>query len=295
MNDHAIELEKIEKRFGRSLVLKQLSLRVPTGSVYALLGHNGAGKSTAIRLMTGQLIPDGGRVKILGADPVRDAMTIRPAIGYVAEDMRLYDFYTVSRLGNFLRGFYPNYDPGLFEHFRRLFRLPADRKIRDFSRGMYTKTTLLTTLCRRPKLLILDDPTLGLDTESRQDFLSGLLDAIPELGCTILISSHLISELEGICDQTGIIRDGQLMVEGAVDSLKASFRRVVMPALVNCPPLPGELAAAANSRTVRCCRAPENLLAEALRQNHIESFEILPVSLEDLAVDLGRSSIDVSA
>ena len=229
MSGYAIEMKGVAKRYGKHCILDGFDLAVPKGAVYALLGNNGAGKSTSIKLMTGQLLADSGKVSVLGLDPVKEAAALRLRLGYVAETERLFDFLTPSELFAFLKHFFPDWSDQRATELLHRFRLPADKKIGSFSRGMYAKTALITVMARRPELVVLDDPALGLDTVSRSDFMTQLIESIQEYEHTILLSSHLISEVEGVCDHAGILRNGKLLYSQDTDSLKSRFRRIRLP------------------------------------------------------------------
>ena len=198
MNEYAIEMKGVAKRYGKHCVLDGFDLAVPKGAVYALLGNNGAGKSTSIKLMCGQLIADSGKISVLGLDPVKEAIALRLRLGYVAETERLFDFLTPPELFAFLKHFFPDWSDRRAAKLMHRFRLPSDKKIGSFSRGMYAKTALITVMARRPELVILDDPALGLDTVSRSDFMTQLIESIQEYEHTILLSSHLIPEVEQV-------------------------------------------------------------------------------------------------
>ncbi len=229
MSGYAIEMKGVAKRYGKHCILDGFDLTVPKGAVYALLGNNGAGKSTSIRLMTGQLLADSGTISVLGLDPVKEATALRLRFGYVAETERLFDFLTPPELFAFLKHFFPDWNDQRATELLHRFRLPADKKIGSFSRGMYAKTALITVMARRPELVILDDPALGLDTVSRSDFMTQLIESIQEYEHTILLSSHLIPEVEGVCDYVGILRNGKLLCSQDTESLKSRFRRIRLP------------------------------------------------------------------
>lgn len=229
MNEYAIEMKGVAKRYGKHCVLDGFDLAVPKGAVYALLGNNGAGKSTSIKLMCGQLIADSGKISVLGLEPVKEAIALRLRLGYVAETERLFDFLTPPELFAFLKHFFPDWSDRRAAELMHRFRLPSDKKIGSFSRGMYAKTALITVMARRPELVILDDPALGLDTVSRSDFMAQLIESIQEYEHTILLSSHLIPEVEGVCDHVGILLNGKLLYSQDTDSLKSRFRRIRLP------------------------------------------------------------------
>lgn len=171
-----IKLDRVTKRFGGQLALDRVSLEVPAGVVFAILGENGAGKSTAIKIMLGLAEAEQGTAKVLGCNSATHGVEIRRRIGYVAERPTLYEWLSVEQIGWFTAGFYPD---GFEAGFRRLaeqFQLPLDKKIRELSKGMKAKVALALAMAHDPELLILDEPTSGLDTLVRREFLESMVD-----------------------------------------------------------------------------------------------------------------------
>ncbi len=277
MNQYAVELNGVCKHYGKKTVLNGLDLKIPRGSVCALLGNNGAGKSTTIRTLVGQLLPDAGEVRVLGLDPVRDAIALKRRIGYVAEAEKLYDFLTLPELFRFLKSFFHDWDDDRATALTRQFELPIDRALGKFSRGMYAKAVLCTVLARRPELLILDDPTLGLDTGSRRELMDQLIATVAEYEVTVLISSHLIPELDGICDWAGILAGGRLLCSEPVEQLRGRFRQLRF-----CAP-PAELP----NEVVRCTVAGETRIVLEQAPTEIPSGATVErMSLEEIFLAL---------
>lgn len=285
MSEDAIIARNLRKAYVRKKeVVKGLDLTVKRGAVYALLGCNGVGKTTSIRMITGQLAPDSGTVSVLGLDPVNDAVKLRQKMAYVAEGQRLYDWMTINDLITFVKAFYPEWDDKVCEHLLKTFGLPQGVKIKDFSRGMYTKATLLTALCRNPDLLILDDPTLGMDTAARREFMSGVVEAIHEFERTVIFSTHIIPEIEGISDYAGIMVDGRLAVEAPIDEIKSVFREVRLPAdTANIPELPGIVCSKViGEDKIITVKADEHELIETFHKAGLRFFSVHALSLEDI-------------
>ena len=222
-----IQLDRITKRFGSQLALDRVSLDVPAGSVFALLGENGAGKSTAIKIMLGLEEPDNGRASVLGLDSIRNGLEVRRRVGYVAERPTLYEWMTVDEIGWFAAGFYGG---GYLPSYRQLadqYQLPRGKKLKDLSKGMRAKVALALALANDPELLILDEPTSGLDTLVRREFLESMVDRAAA-GKTVFLSSHQIGEVERVADVVAIMRGGQLIVAERLERLKAEVQELTI-------------------------------------------------------------------
>jgi ABC-2 type transport system ATP-binding protein len=232
-----IQFNKVAKQFGRTTALDNVSLEVPAGVVFALLGENGAGKTTAIRLMLGLTEPTAGEVRVLGLDSRRDGLAIRRRVGYLPERPTLYEWMTAGEIGWFTAGFYG----GDFEHqFRTFvdgFHVPLDRKLSQLSKGMRAKVALSLAMAHRPELLILDEPTSGLDTMVRREFLESMVDIAAE-GRTVLLSSHQIGEVERVADIVAIVHAGRLLVVERLDELKQTTRQLTVTISESTAPLP---------------------------------------------------------
>jgi ABC-2 type transport system ATP-binding protein len=222
-----IQLDRLTKRFGGQVALDRVSMDVPAGSVFALLGENGAGKSTAIKIMLGLEEPDAGRATVLGLDSMRNGLEIRRRVGYVAERPTLYEWMTVDEIGWFAAGFY---DGRYLPNYRQLadqYQLPRGKKLKDLSKGMRAKVALALAMANDPELLILDEPTSGLDTLVRREFLESMVDRAAA-GKTVFLSSHQIGEVERVADVVAIMRGGQLIVVERLERLKAEVQELTI-------------------------------------------------------------------
>jgi len=220
-----IETHQLTRRFGRTMAVQGLELAVSAGSVLALLGANGAGKSTAIKMLMNLLPPTSGDARVLGVDSRQLGERERAQIGYVSENQKLPLWMTVRQLLDYCRPFYPTWDAALEARLLTQFDLPGDRKLKHLSRGMVMKAALLSSLAYRPKLLVLDEPFSGLDPLVRDELVRGMLEA-SELGdWTVLISSHDIEEVERLADQVALLDAGRLQFSETTDALLGRFRR----------------------------------------------------------------------
>jgi ABC-2 type transport system ATP-binding protein len=221
------ELLRVFKRFSRQVALDGVTLSGEPGTVVALLGENGAGKSTALRILLGLLEPDGGSSRVLGLDSWAHGEVIRRQVGYVPDRPTLYEWMTVDEIGWFCGGFY---DPDYVPTYRRMvseFGLPLKKKIATMSKGMKAKVSLSLAMAHEPQLLVLDEPTSGLDPIVRREFLESMVD-VAASGRTVLLSSHQISEVERVADVVAILRDGHLEVVERLDVLKSTMRELTV-------------------------------------------------------------------
>ena len=222
----AIRVEGLTKRYKKRLALDRVGFEVPNGSVFGLLGENGAGKSTTIKSILGLIEPDGGRVETLGLDPSKRGLEVRRRVGYVPEVPGLYDWMTVAEIGWFAAGFHPRQPSGWEEYQRKYlelvkgFDLPTKLKIKALSKGMRAKVGLALALASEPGLLVLDEPTSGLDALVRREFLESMVDLAGE-GRTVFLSSHQIGEVERVASHVALIHQGKLVLAEPLDALKA--------------------------------------------------------------------------
>jgi ABC-2 type transport system ATP-binding protein len=240
-----IRFHGVGKRFGRVTALDNVSFDVPPGRVCALLGANGAGKTTAIRILLGLERTESGRTEVLGMDSTQYGLDIRRRVGYVAERPTLYEWMTIDEIGWFAAGFYPPGYQRVYAQYVERFALDGRKVIRTLSKGMRAKVALSLALAHKPDLLILDEPTSGLDPLVRREFLESMVDIASE-GRTVLLSSHQVAEVERVADMVVILQGGKLICVEALDDLKRTTREVVVTlADASTPPpgMPGEVMA----------------------------------------------------
>jgi len=224
---NAIECENLTRTFGKTTAVDRVNLAVPTGSIFALLGANGAGKSTTLKLLMNLIAPTSGSARVLGEDSIRLKKSAFRKIGYLTEDQALYDWMTVDQLIRYYRPCYPSWDSGLEQQLRQRFALPPGRPLKQLSRGMKMKAAFLSVLPFRPELLVLDEPFSGLDPQVRDEFIAGLIEMVDQdRPNTILVSSHDIAEVERLADWVGIMVEGRLVVAEPMAQLQDRFRRI---------------------------------------------------------------------
>jgi ABC-2 type transport system ATP-binding protein len=226
----AIAVRNVSKFFGRKQVLSGVNLTVPAGKTYAFLGRNGAGKTTTIRMLMGLLRPDAGDLAVLDLDPRRDALAIRRDVGYLAEDQQMWGWMKVREILAFVAPFYPTWDWTYAKALLAQFALPGETKIKHLSKGQNVRLGLLLALAHRPKLVILDDPALGLDPIMRKEFLRDVVEHLQGQGVTVFFSSHLLYEVEPVADMVGILDNGRLVCEAATDDLRERVKQFLLPA-----------------------------------------------------------------
>ena len=217
----AIELENVGWKAGKAFELQDVSLRVPVGSIYGFLGPNGSGKTTTIRMFMGMMKPDHGRISVLGRSVPKDMKAILSRVGYVPERPHVYPALTVGEQVRIHAAHYELWDQGWCDELMDRLHLDPTRKIARMSKGETGKLLLMLALSQRPELLVLDEPTDGLDPVVRRDVLTAVLDYVSEKNATVFISSHLVHELERMCDWVGVMDGGKLVAELPVNPVVA--------------------------------------------------------------------------
>ena len=234
---NAVEIRDLHYRAGKTFEIRDLALNVPSGSMYGFLGPNGAGKTTMIRLMLGLLHARSGSITVLGREVPREVPRVLLRTGYVPEQPHLYTMLTVDEAMRFHAAFYPSWDANWAGELINHFGLDRGRLLSRLSKGEMGKLEMLLALAQRPELLVLDEPTDGLDPVVRRDVLTALLDYVSQHNATVFISSHLVHELERICDWVGVMDRGRLVAELPMQSFKNGIKRL---RIANAPALPGD-------------------------------------------------------
>src|SRR5437868_3307448 len=227
-SDAVIEISALSRRFDRKLALDAVSLSVPRGCLFGLVGENGAGKTTLIRHLLGLLNAQSGSVRVFGLDPVSDPVGVLGRIGYLSEERDLPPWMRIDELLRYSQAFYPRWDAAYAEELRRQFELNSSSRIATLSRGEIARAGLLVALAHRPELLLLDEPSSGLDPIVRKDILEAIIRTVADDGRTVFFSSHLLDEIERVSDHVAMLHQGKLVLCGPLDEVKARHRRFVL-------------------------------------------------------------------
>jgi len=289
----AIHIERLHYRVGNAFEIKDLDLHVPAGSIYGFLGPNGSGKTTTMRLILGLLRPLSGRITVLGDPMPEQHAKVLARVGYVPEQPHLDVTLTVRELIDFQAAFYPRWDHGGAADLVKRFDLDVDRLFGRLSKGQKAKVMILLALSQCGDLLVLDEPTDGLDPVVRRDILSALVTYVSERGATIFISSHLVHELERVCDWVAVMDDGRLITAAPMEKLKHGTKRLVLsgvPREIGDPPFRMLSRESSNG-------AGESWVVgdwEPAMTSYIESLgasvrDVIDLDLEDGFVELLRS------
>jgi ABC-2 type transport system ATP-binding protein len=240
MNDLAIELSGVGKKYP-FFTLDNIHLEIPQGQIMGLIGPNGAGKSTTIRILLGLVHQDCGEVHVLGHRMPAEQVAAKWDIGFASEDMRLYESMTIEWHMDFIRSIYPAWDAAYAKLLLKRFGLRAEQKVKGLSHGQRVKTTLLLVFARRPRLLVLDEPTTGLDPVARHEILRELTDVMTDEGRSVLFSSHNTQDIEQISDRITFIDRGRIIDSMDKESYLDRWRRLRLevPTGIQLPPLPG--------------------------------------------------------
>jgi ABC-2 type transport system ATP-binding protein len=240
-----IAIDGVTRRFGATVALDNVRLTVPRGVVFGLVGRNGAGKTTLIKHILGLLKAETGSVRVFGRDPVADPPGVLARVGYLSEENDLPGWMRVDELLRYTRAFYPGWDDAYAEELRRAFELDPAAKIKNLSKGQRARAGLLIALAYRPELLLLDEPSSGLDPIVRRDILGAIIRTIAEEGRTVLFSSHLLHEVERVSDHVAMIHRGRVMFSAGLEEIKDGHHCLTLrfeQGRSEPPALPGVLA-----------------------------------------------------
>jgi ABC-2 type transport system ATP-binding protein len=224
VSEPVIEVTELTRRFGSTTALDAVNLSMPRGAVYGLVGANGAGKTTLIKHILGLLRADTGSVRVFGLDPVANPVGVLSRIGYLSEENDLPGWMRLDELIRYSRAFYPAWDDDYADDLRQSFALDPAAKIKTLSKGQKARAGLLVALSYRPDLLVLDEPSSGLDPIVRRDILGAIIRTIADEGRTVLFSSHLLEEVEQVADHVTMINRGKIVLSAPLETIRESHR-----------------------------------------------------------------------
>ena len=290
-NQYAIETNDLTKYYGTYAAVDHLNLKIPHGSIYGLLGRNGAGKSTTISMLLNFARPTCGTCSIAGCDSQNLTPELLTKIGYINEGHKLYSSMKLKEIQKFQAAFYPDsWNNNLFDEMLDFFELPKNKRIRKLSNGQRAQVSLALTIAPDPEILIMDDPTLGLDVVVRRQFLEGMIKLIQRKGRTILFSSHILSDVERVADHIAIIDQGKLRADCTMEEFRSAVRKIIIH-FDNQPPqkmnIPGLLHHRQNEHTVEAVlvSAPDEELQQWCQDNNATIHSELDMSLEDQFIE----------
>ena len=281
MDANALEIKDLRKSYG-DFTLDGLSLTLPRGCIMGLVGENGAGKSTTIKLILRMIKKDGGSVRIFGEDPMADMEALKEDIGVVPDEIGFPDFATAEIIGRIMKNVYRNWEQSVYEDFLKKMDIPKDRKFKEYSRGMRMKLGIAAALSHRPKLLLLDEATNGLDPVVRDEVVELFSEFTRQEDHAVLISSHIVSDLEKICDYIAFLHKGKLLLCEEKDRLLEQY------GMLHCT---GEQLAGLMPEAVIGKRESAYGAEALVKRNMLPAgWETSPVSLEELFVFMVKGS-----
>ena len=252
MQEAIVDVRDLSRVFGHKSALDSVSFRATVGQVYGLVGANGAGKTTLIKHLLGLLRAQTGSVRVFGLDPVRDPVGVLGRIGFLSEDRELPEWMRIDELLRYTQAFHRTWDARYAEELLQTFGLDPSKRIKDLSKGMRAQAGLIAAVAHRPELLILDEPSSGLDAVVRRDILDAIVRTVADDGRTVIFSSHLLEEVERMSDHVTMINQGRITLSGPLDEARRGYRRSrvhFVQHFETSPALDGALAMEGGGRT----------------------------------------------
>jgi ABC-2 type transport system ATP-binding protein len=292
-SDHPIVVNNVSRRFDGPPVVDKLSFSVRPGSIYGFLGRNGSGKTTTLRMLAGLTRAQSGEVRVLGEDPFAMTAEQRQWLGYMSEKAIIPYFTSVRSLLRLGRGLYPTWDGALVDTLLAKYALSPKKRFSTLSQGQQRLLSFILAIAPRPRVLLLDEPAANLDVVARREILDDILELIRDSGSTVLFSTHILSDVERVADEVGILAHGHLRVSESLDSLKDSVRQVRFFGFPGAPPTQDIPEAYRTTRTrdeiVVTLRTGSLTTPETLAQRWSCQQETRALNLEDIFVELSRN------
>ncbi len=291
---NVVEIRELTRRFWRKTALDDVTLNIPRGVVFGLVGENGAGKTTLIKHLLGLLKAQQGSVSVFGLNPVDDPVEVLGRIGYLSESREMPDWMRIGQFMSYSQAFYPNWDTTYADELREMFELAKDQRIKALSRGQRARVGLLAALAHRPEFLVLDEPSSGLDPIVRRDILSAIIRTVADEGRTILFSSHLLDEVERVADKVAMLHVGRIVMSAPLDQILDEHHLLTLrfPESPATPPiLPGGLGWSGEGREWTCvCNGELERLRSAATSAGATIVEERRPSLEEVFLARARSA-----
>lgn len=228
MSEAIVDIRNVSRSFGKKVALDDVSLVVPRGSVVGLVGENGAGKTTLLKHVLGLFRARTGTVSVFGKDPVEDPESVLGEIGYLSEVRDLPDWMKIGELMSYTKAFFSSWDDAFAEELREMFELSREQKVKTLSRGQRARAGLIAAIAHRPQLLVLDEPSSGLDPVVRRDILSAIIRTVADEGRTVLFSSHLLDEVQRVSDHVAMLHLGRMLLDLPLDEVLTSHHRLTV-------------------------------------------------------------------
>jgi ABC-2 type transport system ATP-binding protein len=288
-----VEVRSLSRQFRKKRALDSVTFDLPKGVVLGLVGENGAGKTTLMKHLLGLLKAQSGTVRVFGMDPVQDPEKVLVRIGYLSENREMPGWIRIGELMNYTKAFYPTWDSKYAEELRSTFDLDPDAKVKHLSRGQKAQAGLLIALAYRPDLLLLDEPSSGLDPVVRRDILTAIIRTVADEGRTVLFSSHLLDEVERVADHIAMLHKGKLVLSAPLDEAKAGHRRFTVrlkDASTMPPSLPGTLywldssSRVARKEWTAICNGQCEAFKEAAAKDRVEIVDESVPSIDEIFI-----------
>jgi len=283
-----VQIENLTKTFDGFTALDRLNLNIRRGSIYGLVGINGSGKTTAIKHLAGIYRQDNGTVSINGM-PVYDNAALKAKVGFISDELYFFPHYNIKSLRRFYSSMYSSWNESRFRHLLTMFKLDEKRKVSKFSKGMQKQTAFIFAMSIMPDFLLLDEPIDGLDPIVRRLIMQEIIDDVAERDMTVLVSSHNLKEMDGICDAIGIIKSGRMVIERDLDDLKSDVHKVQLAfgeVQVKSDELGLEILHEENRGSIKTLvvRGSEEDVCQRIKSFNPVIFDRLPLTLEEIFV-----------
>lgn len=288
MGTNIVEFKNVSRRFGRQLALDDVSFEVQEGIVYGLVGANGAGKTTIMKHILGLLRARQGSVRVFGKDPARDYVDVLQRIGHLSENRELPEWMRIDELMWYTKAHYPNWKSEYCDELLQTFALDPTKRVRDLSKGMRAQVGLIAAVSHHPELLLLDEPSTGLDAVVRRDILNAVIRAVADDGRTAVFSSHLLDEVERMSDHVLMVEAGRIVLQGTVDEIRENHQvcHIVRPDCLHEPPsMAGLLSAESMGRHWQLVvEGTKDTIRQRVRLAGFDAMDTRSATLEEVFV-----------